>query len=201
MNVIEQIEKDRLVPVFFDADPARATAVLEQCYAAGIRSFEFTNRGANAAEVFTILKQKVKESMPGMFLGIGTIWNEEEAEHFINLGAEFVVSPVVNPAVADACARHHIPWMPGCMTPTEVYQAKVSGASVVKIFPGAVMGPAFIKSLKAVFPSMKFMVTGGVTTEHESLKKWFEAGVTAVGIGKELLQKEVRETFGFIQSL
>lgn len=200
-RVIEQIQKDKLVPVFYDADPQRCISVLEQCYAGGIRTFEFTNRGSNAKDIFPLLKKAAEANMPGMHLGMGTIFTAEDAEHFIGLGAEFIVAPVLNLATGEACARHEIPWFPGCMTPTEVYTAQKAGTPVVKIFPGSVTGPGFIRSLKAVFPAMQFMVTGGVTAAPDSLREWFAAGVTAVGMGKELLQQDVSETYRLIQSL
>jgi len=200
-NVIQQIQHDKLVPVFYDSDLNRCIEVLEQCYAGGVRTFEFTNRGANAKDIFPKLKEYADAKLPGMLLGMGTVWTPEEAEHFIGIGAQFIVSPVLQVATGEACARRGIPWMPGCMTPTEVYTAQQAGATVVKIFPGSVTGPGFIKSLKAVLPSMHFMVTGGVSPTPESLSQWFSAGVMAVGIGKELLQRDIGETYRFIQSL
>jgi 2-dehydro-3-deoxyphosphogluconate aldolase/(4S)-4-hydroxy-2-oxoglutarate aldolase len=194
MDIIARIAEDKIVPVFYHAQVETALQVVRTCYDAGLRSFEFTNRGENAAEVFSVIKAAAQQSMPDLVLGIGTIWSVEQANVFIDLGADFIVSPILDAETGIRCQQRNIPWMPGCMSPTEIFQAKKMGTPIVKVFPASVVGPAFIKSIKAVMPTMHLMATGGITTAPEDLKKWFDAGVTAVGIGKELLQQEVSIT-------
>ena len=135
-----------VVPVFYHADAAYAQRIVRACYAGGIRVFEFVNRGEQALEVFTQLQQFVAAQCPDMMLGIGTIYKAAEAEQFIAAGAEFVVQPLATAEVAAVCRAHDVPWLPGALTPTEIYHASEQGAAVVKIFPGNVVGPKLRES-------------------------------------------------------
>ncbi|MBJ6110511.1 bifunctional 4-hydroxy-2-oxoglutarate aldolase/2-dehydro-3-deoxy-phosphogluconate aldolase [Hymenobacter sp. BT523] len=177
-----------VVPVFYHADVAYAQRILQACYAGGIRVFEFVNRGEKALEVFEQLQAFVAEQCPDMVLGIGTIYKAEEAAQFIAAGAEFVVQPVATAEVADVCRTRNVPWLPGAMTPTEIYHASQFGAAVVKIFPGNVVGPDYVKALRGPMPHIKLMVTGGVEPTEASLSAWFGAGVNAVGMGSQLFK-------------
>jgi len=177
-----------VVPVFYHADLAYTQRILQACYTGGIRVFEFVNRGEKALEVFTQLQSFVAEQCPDMILGIGTIYKAEEAAQFIAAGAEFVVQPCATAEVADVCRSRNIPWLPGAMTPTEIYHASQFGAAVVKIFPGNVVGPDYVKALRGPMPHIKLMVTGGVEPTRESLSAWFGAGVDAVGMGSQLFK-------------
>lgn len=188
--IIEMLRKSLMVPVFYHEDYAVCEAVLSICFEEGIEVFEFTNRGGKAAENFARLQQLVSTSFPGKALGIGTIKTEAEAKQFAALHPAFVVSPCVNPQVGDICTSGNIPWMPGCMTPTEVLQATLHGATVVKVFPASVVGPGFIKAVKAVFPDVSLMPTGGISADSEVLRKWFDAGVLCVGMGSELIDRD-----------
>ena len=177
-----------VVPVFYHADAAYAQRIVQACYAGGIRVFEFVNRGEQAMAVFTQLQKFVQQQCPDMILGIGTIYKAEEAEQFIAAGAEFVVQPLATAEVAQVCNAHDIPWLPGAMTPTEIYNASQLGAAVVKIFPGNVVGPDYVKALRGPMPHIKLMVTGGVEPTRESVSAWFGAGVNAVGMGSQLFK-------------
>jgi 2-dehydro-3-deoxyphosphogluconate aldolase/(4S)-4-hydroxy-2-oxoglutarate aldolase len=198
---IQQIVLDTpIVPVFFHADVAYTQRILQACYEGGLRVFEFTNRGANAFEVFSALMPYVQQNCPGMLLGIGTIYTAEDAERSIQAGADFVVQPCLTTEVADVCRTHGTPWLPGTMTVGEVYQATKLGAAIVKIFPGNVVGPGFIKSLRGPMPTVPLMVTGGVEPTEESLREWFAAGVNVVGMGSQLF-KNVDDTQAFSQQI
>jgi 2-dehydro-3-deoxyphosphogluconate aldolase/(4S)-4-hydroxy-2-oxoglutarate aldolase len=177
-----------LVPVFFHADAAYAQSVVRACYAGGVRVFEFTNRGANAFEVFQALAQLTATDCPDLVLGIGTIYTATDAERFIAAGAAFVVQPVTTAEVAAACQRHDVAWLPGALTPNEIYTATQLGAQLVKIFPGNLVGPDYIKSLRGPMPGTQLMVTGGVEPTVASLTEWFGAGVNVVGIGSQLFK-------------
>ncbi|WP_046246142.1 beta/alpha barrel domain-containing protein [Hymenobacter terrenus] len=177
-----------VVPVFYHADAAYAQRMLQACYAGGIRVFEFTNRGENALAVFTELRAFAQASCPDMVLGIGTLFTAEQAEQFIAAGAAFVVQPCATAEVAAVCRTHDIPWLPGALTPTEIYQASQLGAAVVKIFPGNAVGPDYVKTLRGPMPHIKLMVTGGVEPTQESVSAWFGAGVNAVGMGSQLFK-------------
>ena len=177
-----------LVPVFYHADAETCKTVLKASYDGGVRVFEFTNRGENALEGFSGLVKYAQENCPGLVLGIGTIATAESAQQFIDAGADFVVQPFTTPAVGEVCRKNGIPWIPGTMTVTEIQQATVLGAEVVKIFPGNVLGSAYIKALRGPLPKVKIMVTGGVEPTEASLREWFSAGVNAVGLGSQLFK-------------
>jgi len=162
--------------------------MVRACYAGGIRVFEFTNRGANAFEVFQELAKLTATDCPDLVLGIGTIYNAADAERFIAAGAAFVVQPVTTADVAAVCQRHDVAWVPGAMTLNEIYAATQLGAQLVKVFPGNVVGPDYIKAVRGPMPATKLMVTGGVEPTEASLAEWFGAGINAVGIGSQLFK-------------
>ncbi|QNH61028.1 bifunctional 4-hydroxy-2-oxoglutarate aldolase/2-dehydro-3-deoxy-phosphogluconate aldolase [Hymenobacter sediminicola] len=189
-HILETVLRTPIVPVFFHADAAYATRIVQACYDGGLRVFEFTNRGTQAFDVFGELVKFVRENCPELLLGIGTIYTAADAERFIEAGADFVVQPCITAEVAEACRRHQTPWMPGTMTVREVYEATQLGAALVKIFPGNVVGPGFIKSLRGPMPSVPLMVTGGVEPTTESLREWFGAGVNVVGMGSQLFKND-----------
>lgn len=186
MTILDSLRRSPIVPVFYHADAAHTCAVLQACYDGGVRSFEFTNRGEAALSVFTELARYARINCPDMQLGIGTILTPDSAVQFIEAGAAFVVQPVTTAAVGDVCRQHNIPWIPAGATLNEIYQATLLGAQVVKVFPGNVVGPGFIKAIRGPMPQLNLMVTGGVEPTAESLNAWFSAGVTAVGIGSQL---------------
>ena len=179
-----------IMPLFNHPDLAVSKAVVKACYDGGITVFEYTNRGEGAALIFAELVKYIRQELPDMAIGIGTVFTAEEAEYFVSLDADFIVQPCLNPAVGEVCNKHKIAWMPGVMTITELYNAQQAGADIIKIFPANVLGTAFIKALKAPMPNAKVMVTGGVEPNVENLKGWFSAGVTAVGMGSQLFPKD-----------
>jgi len=182
-----------VVPVFYHSDPEVCAGVFKACYAGGLRAFEFTNRGKNALETFKKLQQQMN-NFPGYILGAGTVLKESEANDFIEADASFIVSPCFIESVSDVCYQNKIPYMPGCMTVKEVHYATEAGCEIIKVFPGEVVGPSFVKAVKAVFPKAQLMVTGGVSPTSESISSWFNAGVSAVGMGSMLFKKEWLET-------
>lgn len=194
--IVNKMEEQGLVPVFNHADAELTIKVLDACYAAGIRVFEFTNRGENALDVFEKLVSHSKKH-PDLVLGIGTIFSSEDAENFYDKGAKFIVSPAMIPEVAKFCKGKNLLWIPGCGTVTEIYQALQLGAKVIKVFPGKVLGPEFVQAIKAVYPNVRVMPTGGVSPNHENLTKWFEAGVMCVGMGSKLISKDVLDKKDF----
>ena len=179
-----------MIPVFYNPDIQTSKNVLKACYDGGVRAFEFTNRGEKAAEVFAALVSYAR-TLPGMVLGVGSISFAKDARKFIKLGAEFVVGPQYVPGVMRVCRLRRIPYMPGCGTVSEVGCAQRAGCEICKVFPGDVLGPAFVKGLRAPMPWSKIMVTGGVKPEKANLEAWFKAGVTCVGMGSNLFPKDV----------
>lgn len=197
-EILALMEKTGLIPVFNHQDKETAAEVLTNAYEAGIRVFEFTNRGSNAAEVFAHLVQ-VAKGLDGLVLGIGTIWSVREALEFLELGAQFIVSPGLIPEIGRKMNDMDVLWIPGCGTITEVASAVGLGAQMVKIFPGNVLGVDFAKAVKTVLPDVKVMPTGGVKPTAENLSKWFGAGVFCVGMGSQLFSKNLIASGNFAE--
>lgn len=180
-----------IVPVFYHKDLEVSKQVLKACYEGGVRAFEFTNRGDFAHEIFGDLVKWAEKECPEMILGIGSIVDAGTASLYLQLGANFIVGPLLNPDIFKVCNRRQVAYIPGCGSVSEVGYAQELGAEVVKVFPGDVVGPAFVKGIKAPMPWSNLMVTGGVTPTEENLSKWFSAGVTCVGMGSNLFPKDV----------
>ena len=172
LEVLAAIKETGMVPVFYNADPEISKNVVRACYEGGVRAFEFTNRGDFAQEVFGELVKYANRELPGMILGVGSVVDPATAALYIQLGANFVVGPLFNPAIAPVCNRR-------------------LGCDLCKVFPGDVLGPAFVKGLRAPMPWSQIMVTGGVKPTRENLEGWFKAGVTCVGMGSNLFPKDV----------
>jgi 2-dehydro-3-deoxyphosphogluconate aldolase/(4S)-4-hydroxy-2-oxoglutarate aldolase len=196
-SIVDQAIETGIVPLFTHNDLDLCMGVLKAAYKAGIRVFEFTNRTEKSFENFKKLVEVKSKEMPDLALGIGTIYDVEMAQKYIDIGAEFIVAPVFNPAVGKLCKEQNIPWMPGVMTVTEVYNARQAGAEMIKIFPGDAVGSKFVKSLRGPMPDVKLMVTGGVSPTKESLGEWFSAGANCVGLGSQLAPKEAIDNKDF----
>jgi len=190
LQVFQTIFETGLVPVFYHPDIDVAKRVLKACYDGGVRAFEFTNRGDFAQLVFKELAFYVRESLPGLVLGAGSVIDPATAALYLQLGADFVVGPCFNPEVAKVCNRRLIPYVPGCGTVTEIGNAQEAGCGLCKVFPGEVLGPSFVKAVLAPMPWSRLMVTGGVKPEQANLEAWFKAGVCCVGMGSQLFPKD-----------
>ncbi len=191
VEVIQAMKATGLVPVFYHKDPEVAKKVVKACYEGGIRAFEFTNRGDFAHEVFGELVKFANKECPEMIMGIGSIVDAPTAALYIQSGANFIVGPLFNPEVAKVANRRLVPYAPGCGSVSEVGFAQEMGCDICKVFPGDVLGAAFVKNLKAPMPWSNLMVTGGVKPEEANLKSWFSAGVTCVGMGSNLFPAEM----------
>lgn len=199
LSVYQTIQQVPLVPVFYHPDPAVCAGVLAACYRAGIRAFEFTNRGHFAHERFAELSKQCAQEFPDMALGAGTILDAPTAALYMQLGADFVVAPNFSEEVARVCNRRKVAYMPGCATLTEVTTALEWGVEVVKVFPGDVLGPGFVKAMRGPLPWASAMVTGGVEPTRESLSTWFGAGAVAVGMGSQLFPKDLLQNHAYDQ--
>ena len=192
LKVYQTMEETGIIPVFYHSDIEVAKQVVKACYEGGIRAFEFTNRGDFAHEVFADLVKWADKECPELILGIGSIVDPATAALYIQLGANFIVGPLLNPEIFKICNRRLIAYSPGCATTSEIGLAQEMGAEIVKVFPGGnVGGPSFVKNIKGPMPWSKIMVTGGVEPTDQSLTDWFKAGVTCVGIGSNLFPAEV----------
>jgi len=196
-NIISAIKQQGVLPLFFNANAATCTGLVKALYTAGIRSFEFTNRGEAALENFKQLVAERDRSMPGLLLGIGTIRTPQQAKDFADAGADFLISPMFDKLIADEAKALNLLWIPGCMTPSEIHAAELSGCKMVKLFPGNVLGPGFVSAIKELFPKILFMPTGGVEPTVENMSAWFNSGVIAVGMGSKLITKKMMDENGF----
>ena len=176
---------------FFHNDLDVAKAILDACYNGGSRLLEFTSRGDFAHEVFGPLVKYASEKLPGMIIGVGSITDASQASLYINLGANFVVTPVFRKDIAITCNRRKVLWSPGCGSLTEIARAEELGCEIVKLFPGGTYGPSFIKAIKGPQPWTNVMPTGGVSPDEENLKSWFDSGAFCVGMGSKLISKEI----------
>ncbi|MBS1565637.1 MAG: bifunctional 4-hydroxy-2-oxoglutarate aldolase/2-dehydro-3-deoxy-phosphogluconate aldolase [Bacteroidetes bacterium] len=187
------IPKQGVLPLYFYKDPEVSVEVLKTLYRAGIRTVEYTNRGEAALKNFEKMRKVVDTELKGMYLGIGTIKNGQQATAFINAGADYIICPGLVESVAEVANKHDMLWAPGCMTPSEIIRAEELGAKIIKLFPGNILGPAFLSAIKELFPDLLFMPTGGVDLDKENIAGWFKAGVCAVGMGSELISKPLLE--------
>ena len=192
-EIIDLIIKQGVLPLFFHKDEKVSQKVMEVLYSTGIRALEYTNRGESAANNFKAMIEKRNRDFPDLKLGIGTVKNASQAEMFISLGADFIVSPGFVEEVAVYCKNLNILYIPGCMTPSEIIVAENIGIKFIKLFPGNILKPAFLSSIKDIFPDLLFMPTGGVDTSFDNIKSWYDAGVSALGMGSKLISKSLLE--------
>jgi 2-dehydro-3-deoxyphosphogluconate aldolase / (4S)-4-hydroxy-2-oxoglutarate aldolase len=193
-ETIGTIISQGILPLFFHHSAEVSVDVTRTLYKAGIRAIEYTNRGEAALENFKMLKKLQQGELTDLLLGIGTIKTTREATEFIDAGADFIISPTVNPDVAAIAINNGLIWIPGCMTPTEIHMALNYGASLVKLFPANILGPAFASAVKEIFPGLLVMPTGGVEMNQQNITSWFNAGVSAVGMGSKLITKAMLES-------
>ena len=192
MQTLSLMKEIGMIPVFYESDIEVAKDVMKACVKGGARVIEFTNRGDFAHEVFAELEKFARKELPEAVLGVGSIVEPYTAMLYIQSGANFIVGPTFNEEVATLCNRRGVPYSPGCGSATEVSNALATGVEIVKVFPGKeVGGPGFVKSVKGPMPWTSIMPTGGVSPTRESLTEWFKAGVSCVGIGSNLITKEI----------
>jgi len=197
LEVAQTMMNTGLVPLFYNDDIEVSKKVLKTCYDAGARLLEFTNRGDFAHEIFGKLNKYALNELPGMILGVGSVTDAGAASIYMQLGANFVVTPVLREDIATVCNRKKVLWSPGCGSLTEIAKAEELGCEIVKLFPGGIYGPNFVKAIKGPQPWTMIMPTGGVSPTQESLEGWFKAGVTCVGMGSKLIAKDTQGNYDY----
>ncbi|MDL5510648.1 bifunctional 4-hydroxy-2-oxoglutarate aldolase/2-dehydro-3-deoxy-phosphogluconate aldolase [Arenibacter sp. M-2] len=193
IEVAALMKETGLVPLFYHPDVELGKKILKACYNGGARLIEFTARGDFAHEVFAELQKYVIKELPEMAVGVGSVTDAAAASLYMQMGANFIVTPSLREDIAMVCNRRKVLWSPGCGSLTEINKAEELGCEIIKLFPGANFGPDFVKAIKGPQPWTSVMPTGGVTLEESNLKGWFNAGVTCVGMGSNLISKTVVE--------
>jgi len=197
IEVALKMKEQGLVPLFYNADIETSKKALQAIYDGGARLLEFTNRGDYAHEVFAVLYKYAEKEMPNLMMGVGSVTDAATASLYMQLGANFIVTPVLREDIAIVCNRRKVLWSPGCGSLTEIARAEELGCEIVKLFPGSVYGPNFIKSVRAPQPWTNIMPTGGVSAEYENLKGWIKGGAYCVGMGSKLMIKDAKGNFDF----
>lgn len=182
-QLLTKMKEEGLVAVVRAENKEQGEKVIEAIVKGGIKFIEITMTVPGAVEIIKELVSKYKEN-PEIIIGAGTVLDPETARMVILAGAEFVVSPSLNPETVKLCNRYRIPMMPGIMTVKEAVEALELGVDVLKVFPGNAFGPSIISSLKGPLPQAQFMPTGGVSVDN--VDKWLKAGAVAVGTGSNL---------------
>ena len=191
--LLKLIPEQGILPLYFYKDTDVSLQVLRALYNAGIRTVEYTNRGEAALQNFKKMRALCDAEFKDMYLGIGTIKNGQMAQTFIDARADFIICPGLVEEVATVCDKNDMLWVPGCMTPSEIIRAENLGAKMIKLFPGNILGPEFMSAIKALFPDLLFMPTGGVDLDKDNIAKWLKSGVCAVGMGSKLVSKQLLE--------
>ncbi len=190
LYVLTQMIETGLVPLFYNQDLEVATRIVEACINGGARCIEFTNRGDQAHIVFEELVRRFSDK-ENVILGTGSIIDSGTTSLYIQLGTNFVVSPVLNPEMARICNRRKIAYSPGCGSVNDISQAEELGVEICKIFPGSQMGGAgFVKAVRGPMPWTRIIPTGGVSPTEENIRGWIEAGAACVGMGSKLITKD-----------
>ena len=190
--VTAQIEALGVVAVIRLKDPGKLRAVVDAMAEGGVRALEVTMTVPGAVDLIRTLAASLPD---GFLLGAGTVIDPATARAVIDAGARFVVGPVFRPDVIAACHERDVPVMPGCFSPTEILAAHECGADIIKVFPATMLGPQFLKDVRAPMPQLKLMPTGGVTLDNAG--EWIRAGAVAVGLGSSLLDAKAIESDRF----
>ncbi len=182
--MIERFTQDGIVPILGTDSASALSKAAEAVLASGLSTMEVTLRSPGALDAFAeVVTWAEREKLP-LELGVGTVLSAAAASSAISAGARFVFSPIVSAEVAATCGETGTPYFPGCATPTEIHRALELGCTAVKLFPASTLGgPAFLRSVRAVFPSLSAIPTGGVSPDQEELSEWFASGACAVGLG------------------
>ena len=182
LDVLHKIVGPGLVAVIRASSADAAARIAHACVEGGIQALEVTFTVPNAAAAIAELTERYPPTQ--VAIGAGTVLDAETARTAILAGAQFVVSPSSDAATARLCRRYQVAYLPGAGTASEIIRALEDGADIVKVFPGEVLGPAFVKAVRGPLPHAPLMPTGGVSLE--TAEQWIRAGCVALGVGGEL---------------
>lgn len=185
-KILNKIKALGVLAVLRGPNPDLTIKMVDALVEGGVTGIEITFTTPNALEVVKVLDEQYGERI---LLGMGTLTRPEQAQAAANAGSKFLVSPHTEEALGKAMAKTGLPFMMGALTPSEVMRARNLGADIIKIFPGSLGGPGYMKALHGPFPDIPMMPTGGVSTE--TVADWFKAGAVAVGAGSKLCPKQL----------
>jgi len=188
--ILKKIKNQKIVPLFYNESFEVSKNTVKALYEAGIRVIEYTNRGIQALENFTRLKEISTIEFPELLLGIGTVKNIKEMGDYADAKADFIITPVISEELVKHSVAKNIILIPGCFTPSDVNLAYQNGLRLVKIFPADALGKNYIKSIQPVFPGMNFMPTGGINADVDGITEWLKGGAIAVGLGSSLIKTD-----------
>lgn len=194
-GILSQLKENYLFAVIRGNSAKEATEISEAVYAGGIKNIEVTFTTPQADESIKTLAKKYADT--DMVVGAGTVMDAITARIAIIAGAEFIVSPNFVPEISTVCNTYAVPYLPGCGTVTEVAGAMATGVEVVKVFPGGILGPAFIKNVHGPIPHIEMMPSGGVSLEN--MDQWIANGAWAVGIGSALTSELKEKGLGSVK--
>ena len=189
-EVITQMKRIGVVPVFYHPDVDILMNVVDICYRSGLRVFEFMHQRDNKGpRLFNYIRERVG-NYPEIILGAGTVLDDTMTERYIQAGAQFIASPFLRPEMAEVCRLQNVLWIPGCTTIADINQAKSLGATVIGILPGNILGPEFVQSVKKIFSDLEFIPSGIIDLHPAALSKWFEAGSLCIKLSGALFPKD-----------
>lgn len=189
-EVIFQMKRIGVVPVFYHPDVDILMNVVDICYQSGLRVFEFMHQRDNKGpRLFNYVRERAG-NYPEIILGAGTVLDDVMSERYIQAGAQFIASPFLRPEMAAVCHRQNILWIPGCTAVNDIVQAKSLGAGVIGVLPGNILGPEFVQSVKKEFPDTEFIPSGIIDLHYTALSKWFEAGSLCIKLSGSLFPKD-----------
>lgn len=184
VEILSKLEAAGVIAVVRGKNKDEAIKAINSIIAGGIKGIELTFTVPNAEEIIKEIAKKYADQKD-VIIGAGTVLDAFTARIAIMAGAEYIVSPSFDRQTAEICNLYQIPYLPGCMTITEIKEALNAGVDIIKLFPGSAFGPSIVKAYQAPLPHVNIMPTGGVSIEN--LEDWFEVGVVAVGVGGNLL--------------
>lgn len=184
VNILSKLRKAGVIAVVRGDSKNEVIKAVEAIIEGGMKGIELTFTVPHAEEIIAELVEKY-QNHSDIVIGAGTVLDSVTARIAIMAGAEYIVSPSFDRETAEICNLYQIPYLPGCMTITEMKEALKAGVDIIKLFPGSAFGPSIVKAFKAPLPHLNIMPTGGVSLEN--MGDWFKAGVVAVGVGGNLL--------------
>lgn len=181
-DVLRRITDVGVVAVVRAQTADEAYEIAKACIKGGLPAIELTFTVPNAELVIKKLAETINPN--DLILGAGTVLDAKTTQLAIDSGAKYIVSPGFDLESAQLCQKHNVPYMPGCLTITEMLNAQKAGAEIIKLFPGSAFGPSYVKAVRGPLPNIKIMPTGGVSLDN--VEEWIKNGVVAVGVGGEL---------------